>query len=200
MLTIGLTGPTGAGKSTVAMLFSSFGLPVIDADKVWRDLLVPPSDCLIELVRHFGSEILLPDGNLNRQMLGKIVFSTPAELEKLNEISHRHIMDEVAKRLRHYRERGSLAVVFDAPQLFEAGGDRICNVIVSVLASPEVRLGRVTERDGLSEEDARLRMSVQKTDSFFREHSDYVIENNGGLRELADAVRNILTDTGVLTV
>lgn len=199
MLTIGLTGPTGAGKSTVAELFASFGLPVIDADRVWRELLIPPSDCLAELARRFGREIIAPDGTLDRRTLGQTVFSNPAELEALNAISHRHIMSDVARRLRSLRESGCRAAVFDAPQLFEAGADQLCNVIVSVLASPEVRLGRVTRRDGISDHDARMRMAAQRSDSFFRAHSDYVIENNGGTEALTAAVRRILSETGVLT-
>lgn len=199
MLTIGLTGPTGAGKSTVAELFASFGLPVINADRVWRELLIPPSDCLAELARRFGREIIAPDGTLDRRKLGQAVFSNPAELEALNAISHRHIMSDVARRLRGLRESGCRAAVFDAPQLFEAGADQLCNVIVSVLASAEVRLGRVTRRDGISDHDARMRMAAQKPESFFRAHSDYVIENNGGTEALTAAVRRILSETGVLT-
>ena len=198
MLTIGLTGPTGAGKSTVAELFAAFGVPVIDADRVWRELLIPPSDCLTELARRFGREILNPDGSLNRPALGRLVFSDPAELEALDALSHSRIMIDVGRRLRLLRESGCRAAVFDAPQLFEAGADRICNVIVSVLADREIRLGRITHRDGIAEADALRRMASQKPDSFFRAHSDYIIENNGSANRLTDAVRNILTETGVL--
>ncbi len=198
MLTIGLTGPTGAGKSTVAELFAAFGVPVIDADRVWRELLIPPSDCLTELARRFGREILNPDGSLNRPALGRLVFSDPAELEALDALSHSRIMTDVGRRLRLLRESGCRAAVFDAPQLFEAGADRICNVIVSVLADREIRLGRITHRDSIAEADALRRMASQKPDSFFRAHSDYIIENNGSANRLTDAVRNILTETGVL--
>lgn len=198
MLTIGLTGPTGAGKSTVAELFAAFGVPVIDADRVWRELLIPPSDCLTELARRFGREILNPDGSLNRPALGRLVFSDSAELEALDTLSHSRIMTDVGRRLRLLRESGCRAAVFDAPQLFEAGADRICNVIVSVLADREIRLGRITHRDGIAEADALRRMASQKPDSFFRAHSDYIIENNGSANRLTDAVRNILTETGVL--
>lgn len=198
MLTIGLTGPTGAGKSTVAELFAAFGVPVIDADRVWRELLIPPSDCLTELARRFGREILNPDGSLNRPALGRLVFSDPAELEALDALAHSRIMTDVGRRLRLLRESGCRAAVFDAPQLFEAGADRICNVIVSVLADREIRLGRITHRDSIAEADALRRMASQKPDSFFRAHSDYIIENNGSANRLTDAVRNILTETGVL--
>lgn len=198
MLTIGLTGPTGAGKSTVAELFASFGLPVLNADRIYRELLIPPSDCLSELVRSFGREILAADGTLNRPALGRMVFSDPAALEELNAITHRYVMAETGKRLRNLRANGCTAAVFDAPQLFEAGADRICNVIVSVLAAPEIRLTRIMMRDGIPEDAAQARMAAQKSDGFFRQHSDYIIENNGGTEPLADAVRRILSETGVL--
>lgn len=198
MLTIGLTGPTGAGKSTVAELFASFGLPVLDADRIYRELLIPPSDCLSELVRHFGREILAADGTLSRQALGRLVFSDPAELEALNGISHRYVMADVRRRLRLLQEDGCRAAVFDAPQLFEAGADGLCSIIVSVLASPEIRLGRIMARDGISEEAARARMDAQKPDSFFRSHSDYIIENNSSFEMPAASVRRILSETGVL--
>lgn len=199
MLTIGLTGPSGAGKSTVGAVFSSFGLPVLNADSIYRELVIPPSDCLSELVRHFGHEILLPDGTLDRKTLGRMAFSDPAELETLNAISHRYVMADVTRRLRLLREEGTTAAVFDAPQLFEAGADKLCHVIVSVLASPAIRLERIVRRDGISPTDARRRMAAQKSDSFFRAHSDYVLENDGNPDQLTEAVRRILTETGVLT-
>lgn len=198
MLTIGLTGPTGAGKSTAAQAFAAFGLPVIDADLVWRELLIPPSDALNELTHRFGREILSPDGTLDRRALGRAVFSDPTELEALNAISHRRIITDIQRRLRLCQEQGCTAAVLDAPQLFEAGADRLCNVIVSVLALPELRLCRVTARDGITDLDAQLRMAAQKSDGFFRAHSDHVIENNGGVEQLHLAVRQILEETEVL--
>lgn len=198
MLTIGLTGPSGAGKSTAGAVFSSFGLPVLDADRIYRELLIPPSDCLSELVRHFGRGILLPDGTLDRRALGRLAFSDPTELDTLNAISHRYVMADVTRRLRLLREEGRSAAVFDAPQLFEAGADKLCHIIVSVLASPAIRLERIVRRDGISPADARLRMAAQKPDSFFRTHSDYVLENDGNPDQLTGQVRRILTETGVL--
>lgn len=199
MLTIGLTGPTGAGKSTVAARFAAFGLPVIDADRVWRDLLIPPSDALTELAHHFGREILLPDGTLDRRALGRLVFSDPAELEVLNAIAHRRILNDTTRRLRLLREHGCIAAVFDAPQLFESGAEKMCTVVVSVLADPQTRLERILRRDEISASDARQRMAAQKSDEFFRAHSDYVIENNGNEDNLTDAVKRILIEMGVLT-
>ena len=198
MLVIGLTGPTGAGKGCVADLFAAFGLPVLNADRIYHALLLPPSACLDELTDHFGKEILTESGTLNRQALGAIVFSNAEELEALNTITHHYVMAEIRKRLEQLRREEAIAAVIDAPQLFEAGADRDCNVIVSVLADPALRIDRIMRRDGIDAEAAVKRISAQKSDAFFRAHSDYVIENNESPERLLEPVRRILSEMGVL--
>lgn len=198
MLLIGLTGPSGAGKSTVSELFASFGLPVLNADAIYHTLLTPPSECLSDLTECFGREILAPDGTLNRTALAAIVFDDPRELEKLNHITHSHVMRDARRQLKKLRDNGVPAAVFDAPQLFESGADRECNIVVSVLAEEEIRLHRILERDGIPREAALKRIHAQKSDRFFRTHSDYIIENNLSPDALIPQVRQILKETGVL--
>ncbi len=198
MLVIGLTGPSGAGKTTVARGFSAFGLPIIDADEVYRELLVPPSPCLDALTDEFGTEILLADGTLNRKKLASIVFSDEDRLEALNGIAHRYIMAEIRARLSLLRKQQLPAVVLDAPQLFEAGANRDCNIIVAVLADKRIRLERLLRRDGITAEQALRRMDAQKSDLFFRAQADYVIENNDNSDTVLPHVRRILSETGVL--
>lgn len=198
MLVIGLTGPSGSGKSSIAEIFTAYGLPIINADEVYHKLLEPPSLCLEELTDHFGVGILGEDGRLNRRALGAIVFSSPEELEALNTITHHHVMAEIRKKLEQLRRDDTRAAVIDAPQLFEAGADRDCNVIVSVLAEKSLRLERIMRRDGITAEAAMRRIDAQKTDAFFRTHSDYVIENNDSADRLLPEVKRILTEMGVL--
>ena len=198
MLVIGLTGPTGAGKGCIADLFSAFGLPVLNADRIYHTLLIPPSPCLDELADHFGKEVLTESGTLNRKALGAIVFSNTDELATLNTITHHYVMAEIRKRLEQLRKEEAIAAVIDAPQLFEAGADRDCNVIVSVLADPALRIDRIMRRDGIDAEAAVKRISAQKSDAFFRAHSDYVIENNESPERLLEPVRKILYEMGVL--
>ena len=199
MLVIGLTGPSGAGKGEVSRLFAAHGVPVIDADKVYHNLLIPPSACLYELVYHFGPQILSPDKTLNRRALGEIVFSDDALLAKLNEITHRYVMAEIRKKMNELRLDEVRAAVLDAPQLFEAGANKDCNIIVSVLADREVRIERILQRDGIDRATALRRIDAQKSDEFFRKHSDYVIENNGNLNTVLPIVKKILLETGVIT-
>ena len=174
-----IAGVPRAGKSTVSDLLAAHGLPVINADRVYHQLLIPPSPCLDELVRHFGRTILADDGTLNRRALGEIVFSSPAALDNLNTIAHRYVMEEIRLQLDALRRQKLRAAVLDAPQLFEAGANRDCGVIISVLADANLRLERIVARDGIDADLAYRRIAAQKKDEFFRSHSDYIIENNG---------------------
>ncbi len=195
MLTIGLTGPSGAGKGTVASLFAAHGVPSIDTDKVYHDLLIPPSACLDELSARFGTGILTPDGMLNRGALAAIVFAEGhgADLADLNTITHRHILAKTREMLAAYAAQGVPAVLVDAPQLFESGFDAECGFILSVLAPYELRLARIMARDGLDEARAKARLDASHTDDFFRERSDAVMINDGALDAMEAEVRRLLT-------
>ena len=195
MLTIGLTGPSGAGKGTVASLFAAHGVPSIDTDKVYHDLLIPPSACLDELSARFGTGILTPDGMLNRGALAAIVFAEGhgTDLADLNTITHRHILAKTREMLAAYAAQGVPAVLVDAPQLFESGFDAECGFILSVLAPYELRLARIMARDGLDESRAKARLDASHTDDFFRERSDAVMINDGALDAMEAEVRRLLT-------
>ena len=194
MLTIGLTGPTGAGKGAVASLLAEYGIPSIDTDAVYRELLIPPSACLDDLAKRFGPEILTADGHLDRAALSARVFAPGREdeLVALNAIAHPHILAEVRRRLEAYGKKWNqtgapLAVLVDAPQLFESGFHTECDIICSVLAPKKVRLARIMARDGISEERARARMNAQLSDSFYRK-AGYVVINDGDRTLLRERV------------
>ena len=199
MLVIGLTGPTGAGKGEVASIFARHGIPVINVDCVYHELITPPSSCLQELADVFGKGILLPDGSLDRRTLGGIVFNDPAARERLNTITHRYVMEEVKTRMERFRRAGVPVAVFDAPQLFEAGAHKACGAVVSVLADRQLRLERIMARDNITAEAAMRRILAQKSDEFFKTHSDYIIENNGAAETLAPKVHHILEKLGVIS-
>ena len=195
MLTIGLTGPSGAGKGVVSSLFARYGIPSIDTDAVYHRLLVPPSACLNELTARFGSDILTSDGALDRKVLAAMVFAAghETELTDLNRITHRHVLNEVRRLLAAYEADGVTAVLVDAPQLFESGFDTECHAIVAVLASRQIRMSRIMARDGLDEARASARLDAQKPDSFFLERADTVIRNDGDPEAMDAEVRRLLT-------
>ena len=194
MLTIGLTGPSGAGKGTLASLFAAYGIPSIDTDAIYHALLVPPSECLRELAERFGDGILFPDGTLDRKILAALVFAPgrEADLADLNTITHRHVLSEVRRLLAVYKEQGKAAVLVDAPQLFESGFDAECHYILSVLAPRDIRLARIMTRDGLDEERASARLNAQKPDEFYRSHSNAVVYNHGEACAMETDVQRLL--------
>ncbi len=176
---IGLTGPTGAGKSTVADAWRQAGAAIIDADKAARAVTAPGSPCLAKLEEAFSPAILTPEGTLNRQELARRAFSSPENTALLNSITHPAIIDTMTAWLEAAAEEGHDAAVLDAPLLYEAGADRLCHHIVTVTANADHRLARIMARDGLSEEAARQRMNAQKPDSFYCREGVTILHNNG---------------------
>ena len=201
MLIIGLTGPSGAGKGTVASLFSPYGIPSIDTDAVYHDLLIPPSPCLDGLAERFGSSILNPDGSLHRQALATLVFAPEGErdLEDLNRLTHGFVLTRVREICDTLRENDTPAVLVDAPLLFESGFDSECDRTLAVLADSTARISRIMARDGLSTEAALARMKAQKTDDFYMQRADAVIYNNGSPDGMAEEVHRLLTAWEVIS-
>ncbi|MGN0690784.1 MAG: dephospho-CoA kinase [Oscillospiraceae bacterium] len=192
MTVVGLTGQSGSGKTTVSAEFAAAGFMVINADILARQVMEKGQPCLEETAENFGSEILLPDGSLDRRLLGKIVFSDRIRLDELNRICYKYINRLVEQLISEYGRKGEKYVLLDAPTLFEAGEDKLCSVIVSVIADKELRLKRVTERDKISVSDAEERFKSQHDTEFFRSRSDYVIENNGSPAELRNRAEEII--------
>jgi len=183
---IGLTGQTGSGKSTVCNAFMENGFEIINCDLVARTVTSDGSDCCKEIEKVFP-DCFDPELHLDRKALGAIVFDDKEKLEILNGIIFPYINEEIAKRISHASENGKKLILLDAPTLFEAGADKLCDMIVSCVALKELRLKRIMIRDGLSETQAENRMNSQHSEDFFRDNSDMIIENNGGLSSLAIA-------------
>lgn len=174
-IVIGLTGQTGAGKSTVSNAMKKCGCGIIDADKIAREAVEPKTACLKMLTNAFGCDIINEDGSLNRKKLAGKAFSSKENTQLLNEITHPYIVELTKQRIAEYFASGCDIIVFDAPQLFESGSDKLCDIIVSVIASQECRLARIISRDGINREQALSRMKVQLSEEYFKRHSDYII-------------------------
>lgn len=185
---IGLTGQTGAGKSTVLSCFEENGACVFNADLAVKKIYESGSACLKAVAAEFGADIINPDQSLNRKLLAQRAFSSPESTQKLNSLVHPFV---TALLLRMIKEVRPKVLIVDAPQLFESDLDAVCDVVISVVADEKTRLQRITERDGIDEKQARLRLSVQLDESFFREHSDYIIENNTGIASLLKKAKEI---------
>lgn len=198
MTIIGLTGPTGSGKSTLCEIALELGIKSINADKVYHGLLIPPSPCLNDIVSMFGSRVLTADGLLDRAVLASIVFENGAEdkLAKLNEITHKYVKEEFRRIISAMTNKGEKWVIVDAPTLYESKFDRECDFTIAIIADKAIRANRIIERDALSVSRAEQRLSAQKSDDFFTERSDFVIYNNGDKNALKRSFENIITKYG----
>ena len=196
MIIIGLTGPSGSGKGWVSKLLCKYGIPSIDTDEVYHELLVPPSPCLGDLVNAFGKDILT-DGKLNRSVLASIVFTDPQKLKLLNEITHKYILGETNLRLQKYQNNGYQAAIVDAPALFESGYDKKCDFVIAVTAPRELRLKRILKRDSITPNEASRRIDAQPNDEFYVSQSKYAVCNNDNDVELAQSLRAILLQEGI---
>ncbi len=198
MKIIGLTGQSGSGKGTLAALFFEAGIPVVDADAVYHELLIPPSPCLDELRAEFTDDILNPDGTLNRPALAALVFghsdAAKARLRRLNEITHRYVTERTIALLDGYAAQGYKAAVIDAPLLIEAGLHQRCDRVIAVLADRDVRIDRLMARDGLGRERVLARLDAQPDVSFYIDHADILVYNNGTEQDLRVQFSHLLKE------
>lgn len=200
MTVIGITGPSGAGKGTVSKLLNEkYGFPVIDADKVYHSLVSSPSDCLEEIRKSFGDEVIGENGALDRRELAKKVLGgeNSEKLALLNSITHKYVVSEIRKTLITLKSRGSVCII-DAPLLIEAGLCDDCSFTVSVIADKNVRAERISARDGISLSDAMTRINSQKNDDFYIQNTNYSVTNNADPEGLSHAVKKILSERRVI--
>ena len=175
---LGLTGPTGSGKSTAARAAVEWGAQVVDADQVARMVVQPGTPCLQELAGEFGSDILLADGTLNRSLLASRAFSSQERTECLNAITHPWITREVERQIKILAGSGASVIILDAPLLYESGEDTMCDAVAVVMAPREIRLRRIMQRDGISRQQAEQRISIQREDVFYTHRADYVLDGS----------------------
>lgn len=178
MSIIGITGPTGAGKTTALGALKELNVSVIDADAVYHRLLAESEALREALTKHFGRGILDPAGRVDRKRLGAIVFEAPKALAELNELTNPFILSAIDRLCAAASAEGRHAAI-DAIGLIESGLGERCSAKVAVLAPPEVRIQRIMAREGISYEYAASRVRAQKSEDFFRTHCAYILENSG---------------------
>jgi dephospho-CoA kinase len=185
VLRIGLTGGIGSGKSTVSALLAARGAVVIDADRIAREVVEPGTPGLAAVVDAFGERVLRDDGSLDRPALAAVVFADPEARRKLDGLVHPLVRARAAELAAAVPD--DAVVVHDVPLLVETGQAGSYDVVLVVRADPEVRVRRLVQR-GLSEEDARARISAQATDEQRRAVADVVLDNDGTEEDLAAQV------------
>jgi dephospho-CoA kinase len=185
VITIGLTGGIGCGKSAAAGILTDLGAVLIDADKVGHEVYEPGKPCWNALVDAFGRDIVAADRTIDRKKLGARVFSDPSALKRLNTIVQPRIADEINERIRYLRSRGIEApIVVEAAVLIEAGWQWLVDEIWVITSSPEQAIDRVVATRGLSREEVGRRIANQISETERTRDADCVIRNDGTLGEL----------------
>lgn len=177
MIIIGITGPTGAGKTTALGEVEKLGGAVIDCDAVYHDLLESDKALQGRLEQEFG-DIRDDSGAVDRKKLGAIVFGDPEKLERLNAIAQRATVDRTRLLLEECRAKGMPLAAVDAIGLLESGLGELCHATVAVVAPPEVRVARIMAREGISQDYAWSRVRAQKPDSYFTGGCGYTLNND----------------------
>lgn len=190
MKIIGLTGTSGAGKSTVSeILMKKYGAEIIDADKVAKKLSKKGTMYTKSIIKSFGDEILDWQGELNRKKLANIIYEDEKKREQLNQLTFIYVVEEIKKQINKLNHKK--IIVIDAPLLFESKLNQVCDFVIAVIANKEKKIERICKRDGISREEAILRLNAQNTDEFFKENSDYILYNQEEKEDLENQIASI---------
>jgi len=200
MRIFGLTGNIGSGKSTVAAMLREAGIPVLDADRISREVTAPGGRAYDDVVQAFGGEIVREDGTIDRTRLGEIVFADPASRERLERITHPAILEAMREAVAGIGRKGHRAVVVEAALIHESGRKGLFEAVISVTCDRETAISRLAARDGMSRVQAEARLRAQMDAERKAGASEYVIDNSGGIestRRQVVALAGALLGNGV---
>lgn len=193
----GLTGSIASGKSTVSNFLKELNVPIVDADVIAKEVVEIGQPAYKKIVEAFGSEILLDSGEINRPLLGSIIFNNKEKRLQLNEVVHPEVRREMKEQADRYIKQGEPLVILDIPLLYEGNSIELVEKVIVVTVSEENQLKRLMNRNGLSKEDALLRIASQIPVKEKAARADYVINNNGDFedtkRQVKDLVNKIIS-------
>ena len=188
---IGITGQTGAGKSTVCELLEKRGYYHLDADEFAHEVVENDADVLAALCDAFGNDIIKKDGSLSRPKLAARAFRNKQTAEKLDGICYPAVIKKIKRIIKQKAKQNFNCVLIDAIGLYESGADKLCDFTVFVTADREKRLERIIARDGITRAAAEKRIDAQKDDAYYKQKADYTVKNNS-LKTLEKKISEIL--------
>lgn len=181
---LGITGGIATGKSTVDAFLREKQLPIIDSDAIAHQLLAPGAAGWVNVKTTFGEQFLNADQTINRAALGRYVFTNPEALAKLNALNHPLIYAEIKRQVAVYRQQGTALIVFDAPLMYETGGEKLCDYVLVVTTTATLQLKRLMTRNQLSRAAALARIHSQLPLAVKIAKADFVINNVGNKADL----------------
>ncbi len=191
MITLGITGRSGCGKSTVTSIFTAHGVPLADADQLSREILLPGSPLLPALARQFGADILNADGTLNRRLLADRAFATPEGKAALDNLTHPEIVRRIRAAKRAALDGGAPLFVLDGAVIVGTAAQAECDRLCVVTAPFETSVARIVARDGISAEMAARRLNAQMSEETLTAQADYILQNNADLAHLQAAATEL---------
>jgi len=195
MPVVGLTGGIASGKSMVSKILRSLGAHIVDADIIARELVKPGFPAWKEIVEKFGKHILLPDGNINRSLLGQIIFQDPEKRQILNSILHPRIIEEAKRQIEELvKKHPDDLIVFDAALLIELGAHQLVDRVILVYVPVEIQIERLMKRDGLTREEALQRINAQMPGEEKRKFADYIIDASGSEEDVRRQTEKIFSE------
>ena len=193
---IGITGSSGAGKSTLCeILEKGYEVKVLNADKIARRLSRKGTSYLIDIIKVFGKDIVNEEGELKRSKLAQIIYSDAKKREELNTYTFKYVKEDIIKKISKIQDETT--IVIDAPLLFEAELDKMCDKVIGVIAPREVQIERVVARDDIDYEDAEKRLAAQANDEFFIKKCDYIVKNDNGFSKIEEQINDICNKIGI---
>ena len=188
---IGITGSSGAGKSTICeTLKKNYKVKIINADKIAKKLSKKGTSYIIDIIKKFGKDIVNEEGELKRKKLAEIIYSDPKKREELNEYTFKYVKEDIEKQISKLNE-DTIAVI-DAPLLFESELNKICDKVIGVISRKELQIERIVARDNIDYEQAEKRLAAQKTNEFYIKNCDDIIENNNNLVNIEKIIQDIM--------
>jgi dephospho-CoA kinase len=199
MLKVGLTGSIAVGKSTVCEMFRELGCHVLDADKTAREVVEPGTDAYQDIVDTFGSDVVLPDGSLDRSALGAVVFGDESKRQLLNSIVHPRVIARQNEWLRDLEVRDPHGIaIIDAALMIESGGYKRFNKLIVVWCNADIQLSRLMQRDGFSREEAERRIASQMPQEEKKKYADLLIDTSDDIAATRQQVLQIFDELKTL--
>lgn len=192
---IGITGSSGAGKSTVCeMLEAYYKVTIINADKVARKLSKRGTNYVIDIISKFGKSIVDENGELKRKKLAEIIYNNPKKREELNKCTFKYIKKEIERQIKKSQTD---TIIIDAPLLFESELNKVCDKVIGVISNRELQIERIVARDDIDYENAEKRINAQQTNGFYMDKCDAIIENNNNLKSIKENVEKLAKTYGI---
>ena len=191
MMTLGITGRSGCGKSTVTAVFAARGIPLADADQLSREILLPGSPLLPQLAERFGADIIKEDGTLDRRLLADRAFATPEGKAALDALTHPEIVRRIRAAKQAAQQAGAKLFVLDGAVIIGTAAEAECDKLCVVTAPFEVSVERIAARDGISPEMAACRLNAQTPEAVLTAKADYILPNTSTREALAKAANEL---------